>query len=47
MTDSGLTLEDHLRQTAMRADVRGELERAWISPRPEAMMAASEAMYSK
>jgi flavin-dependent dehydrogenase len=47
MTDSGLTLADHLRRTAMRADVRAELERAWISPRPEAIMAGSEAMYSE
>jgi flavin-dependent dehydrogenase len=47
MTESGLTLADHMRRTAMRADVGAELERAWISPRPEAMMAASEAMYSK
>jgi hypothetical protein len=44
MTDSGLTLEEHLQRTAMRADVRGELERAWITTKPEAAMAGSRAM---
>jgi hypothetical protein len=43
MTDSGLTLEEHLARTAKRADVSGELQRVWISPKTKANMAATEA----
>jgi flavin-dependent dehydrogenase len=44
MTDSGWTLEQHLQRTAMRADVRGELGRAWFTNKAEAVMAGSRAM---
>ncbi|MEA2258956.1 MAG: hypothetical protein QOJ51_1781 [Acidobacteriaceae bacterium] len=44
MTDSGWTLEQHLQRTALRADVRGELGRAWFTNRAEAAMAGSRAM---
>jgi flavin-dependent dehydrogenase len=44
MTDSGWTLEQHLQRTAMRADVRGELGRAWFTNKAEAAMAGSRAM---
>jgi hypothetical protein len=39
MTDSGLTVEEHLARAAKRADVRGQLERAWFAREPEAAMA--------
>ncbi len=42
MTDCGMTLEEHLEWTAKRADVRGELERAWLAKKPEATMAESQ-----
>jgi hypothetical protein len=43
MTDSGWTLEEHLAWTAKRADVAGELQRVWISPKAKANMVATEA----
>ena len=39
MTDSGMTVEEHLQQTARRADVRGELQRAWFSKKWEPAIA--------
>ena len=39
MTDSGLTIEEHLARTAQRADVRADLERAWIGRTRESGMA--------
>lgn len=39
MTDSGLSLEEHMDRTAKRADVRGELERVWFSARSKDVMA--------
>ena len=44
MTGSGMSLEQHLQRTAMRADVRGELGRAWFTNKAEAAMAGSQAM---
>jgi hypothetical protein len=41
MTDSGLTLEEHLGRTAKRADVRGELQSAWLRRKQELSMAGT------
>ncbi len=41
MTDSGLTLEEHLGRTAKRADVRGELQSAWLWRKQELSMAGT------
>jgi flavin-dependent dehydrogenase len=39
MTDSGLTLEEHMARAAERADLRAELSSAWLTPKPEAALA--------
>lgn len=39
MTDSGLTVEEHLVRANMRADVREQLKRAWFARKTEAAMA--------
>lgn len=41
MTDSGLTVKQHLERAATRADVRGQLRRCWIGAVREEEMAAS------
>lgn len=43
MTDTGLTVEDHLAHAAKRADVRAQLQRAWFERQPEAAMAGAGA----
>ncbi|MGC2398146.1 MAG: NAD(P)/FAD-dependent oxidoreductase [Acidobacteriaceae bacterium] len=44
MTDSGLTLEQHMRRAAMRGDVREELSRAFFATKAETAMAGSPAV---
>ncbi len=42
MTDSGMTLEEHFEWAAKRADIREELQRAWLTKKPEDAMAESQ-----
>lgn len=39
MTDSGLTVKEHLKRAGARADVREQLKRAWFARKREAAMA--------
>jgi flavin-dependent dehydrogenase len=43
MTDSGLTLEEHLAEAAKRADVRSEMQRTFVERKLEDVLAASPA----
>jgi flavin-dependent dehydrogenase len=43
MADTGMTLDEHLEWTAKRADVRGELQRAWLAKKSEEAMAGTQA----
>jgi hypothetical protein len=41
MADTSMSLEEHLARTAERADVRGEMQRAWLTNKTEAAMAGA------
>jgi flavin-dependent dehydrogenase len=39
MTESGFTLDEHMARAAMRADIRAQLKRCWLTPESELAMA--------